>query len=348
MLLSSLAKALPQSLKKKNNKMKYLSIVLKVVAVLAAAFCVFAWLDKNGTIKKSLSYMDGLTGADIVAKSQTIPGILKEKKTFQDDFNKEKAKSDNLEIKLREVNGDLDTERSKGIQLNSELQKKNTELRTTNTALETSKKKVVEQTTLIEGLKQEIVSTKNMISQNNEATELKSKLASLESTLAAKEGELAAALAKIKTYESSEIVEVVETDAATGKQIKRKVIKTPYVPSGEIAAVLKVDLKKNNLIAINKGSKDKLEVGQKLLLKRQISTEAAQNIAEVTIDEVSEDFSICLVDMKYGIPETIEVGDLLELAPAPVAAAPAPAAAPEGTPAPAAAPAAEVAAPAAM
>ena len=78
---------------------------------------------------------------------------------------------------------------------------------------------------------------------------LKEKVATLESELKTKSEELAEAQKKAKLLEMSEVVEVVETDAS-GKQIKRKIMKTPYIPTGDIATVIAVD-QSNGLVCIN-------------------------------------------------------------------------------------------------
>ncbi len=291
--------------------MKHLPLILKIVAILGAAFAVYAWMDTKGQIKDSMAHMTSLSGDNIVSKSSTIPQHLKDKETFKKNWDAESAKSKNLEGKIAEMNSDLEAERSKSIQINNELQKKNAELRTANLSIESGKKKIAEDASTIEALKQEIINTKSLLAQTNEADELKKKVSTLEADLADKEKLLADATEKLKILEASEIVEVIEVDPTTGKQVKRKVVKTPYIPNGDIATILRVDLptEKANILAFNRGSKDNLEVGQKLVLKRE-----GEKVAEVVVDTVYEDYSIAIADMKVGIPETIEVGDLLELA----------------------------------
>ncbi len=326
--------------------MKYLPLVLKVVAILAAAFCVYAWMDTKGQIKTSMEHMKDVSGEDIVTKASNVPGIIDTQKKTQESLSKSDATLKTTQAKVAELNSDLEAERAKSIQINGELQKRSTELRNANTSLEASKKKVAESESTIAALKQEIVNTKALMSKTDEADGLKKKVAALESDLAAKEAELTAANAKIKNFEASELVEVKEVDPVTGKETVRKVYKTPYVSTGDIATVLGVLPEKGaNVFAINRGKNGKLETGQKLLLKRD-----GVNIAEATVDEVYDDYSTLIFNSRKYIPETIEANDQLELigiqdaAPAPAAA---PAAEAAEKPAAAAPTAEEPAAPAA-
>ena len=57
--------------------MKIASIVLKIVAVLGAAFCVYAWLDTRGKISTAETHMKDVQGTDVVSKAANVPGILK-------------------------------------------------------------------------------------------------------------------------------------------------------------------------------------------------------------------------------------------------------------------------------
>lgn len=222
------------------------------------------------------------------------------------------------------MNSELESERVKNVQANSDLVKKNAEIRSLNSSLSTTKKQVAEKDTLIETLKREIVASKTLVTQNNESDGLKEKVATLESQLKAKEGELAAANEKLKILDMSEIVEVIETDDK-GNKIKRKILKTPYIATGDIATVLKVD-QKNAMVSINRGTKNGVKQDQKIILKRE-----GRVVSEILMTEVKEDISVGLINRNLGIPETIETGDLLEMAspvvkkavPAPAPAAPA-------------------------
>ncbi len=291
--------------------MKHLSLTLKIVAILAAAFCVYAWLDTKGLIKESMTHLDKLAGDSIVEKAKKVPGLLKDLKDTKVAKDKAEASAKNLEIKLGETNSDLEAERTKSVQINGELQKKISELRTSNMALEASKKKVFEQESLIDSLKKEIVAAKSMIGKTETVAasdDSKKKIASLEDQLAKKNDEIAKLQDKVKILDMTEIVEVIEEDPVSGKKIKRKTLKMPYVAKGDIATVLRTNLDKPNIIAINRGKNAKLQQGQKIMLKRE-----GEEVARIEVSEIFDDYSICTVDMSFGIPETIEVDDLYEL-----------------------------------
>ena len=298
--------------------MKAVSLSLKIVAILAAAFCVYAWMDTRGKISSAEGHLKDIAGESLEARAAKVPSILKEKiKAFE-------GRVRTLEQRNNSMNSELESERVKNVQANSDLVKKNAEIRSLNSSLSTTKKQVAEKDTLIETLKREIVASKTLVTQNNESDGLKEKVATLESQLKAKEGELAAANEKLKILDMSEIVEVIETDDK-GNKIKRKILKTPYIATGDIATVLKVD-QKNAMVSINRGTKNGVKQDQKIILKRE-----GRVVSEILMTEVKEDISVGLINRNLGIPETIETGDLLEMAspvvkkavPAPAPAAPA-------------------------
>ena len=294
--------------------MKIASIILKIVAILGAAFCVYAWLDTRGKISTSENHMKDVKGADIVAKASNVPGILK-------NLAAEKNKTASLQKMVGEKEGDinklnseLESERSKNVRANSEISKKNSELRVVRSELETQKGIVAEKDTLIETLKKEIVASKQLVTDNKETDALKEKVAALESQLATSQKELEEANKKAKILEMSEVVEVIETNA-DGKKVKRTIVKTPYVPTGDIATVISVD-QQNKIVALNKGKSANVKKDQKILLKRE-----GKPVAEILITEVFEDHSVAMMNRDVAIPETVEVNDLLEMA-SPVVAAP--------------------------
>ncbi len=300
--------------------MKAASLSLKIIAILAAAFCVYAWFDVRGKISTAETHMKGVPGATLTEKAPKVPGLLS-------TIAKNKETIDGLQGRLRTVeqrnqaaNSELESERSKNVQANAEIVKKNAEIRTLNSNVATAKKQIAEKTTLIENLKREIVSTKALLAQNNEPDALKEKVSTLETQLATKSQALADAEKKIKTLESAEVVEVVETDAS-GKKVVKKVVKTPYVPKGDIATVL-VAKPDENVVVINKGENAGVKQTQKIQLKRE-----GVLVSEIVIAESFADYALGYINPKVGIPETIEVGDLLELT-ASVPVAPAKEAAP--------------------
>lgn len=286
--------------------MKAASLALKIVAILAAAFSVYAWIDTRGIVSTAESHMSGISGATLSEKAPKVPGILKDLADKKRSIDAFKIRVGNLEKGTASLNAELESERSKNVSASADIVKKNSEIRTLTGDLANSKKVVAEKETLIENLKREIMATKALVAQTGEADSLKEKVASLESQLSEKSKALEESEKKAKLLESAEIVQVVETDASGNKVIK-KVVKTPYVPSGDMATVIKLD-KDDSLIAINRGEKNGVKADQKILLKRE-----GKVISEIQIKEVGDDFAIAQVNNNVAVPETIEVGDLYEM-----------------------------------
>lgn len=308
--------------------MKAVSLSLKIVAIIAAAASVYFWADTRGKIASAEAHMKGVAGANLEEKAPKVPGLLKDLAKQKTTVKSLQGRLSTLESRIQSTNSELESERRKSVDANAEIVKNRAQIRQLEASLATSNKRVAEKDSLIENLKREIVSTKAMLTQNNEADELKEKVSNLESQLNAKTEALAEAEKKIKTLEASEVVEVVETDAS-GNKIKRKILKTPYVAKGDIATVINLDAE-SGIVVINKGEKDGVKADQKIQLKREGTL-----VSEVIISESKEDFALAFINRKVGIPETIEVGDLLELT---VATVEAPAEAPaekkeEATPA---------------
>lgn len=324
--------------------MKIASLSLKIIAILAAAFAVYAWIDTRGTISTAETQMKDVPGLTLAEKAPKVPGILKDNADKQKSIDALKGRISGLEKRNQEVNSELESERSKSVQANADIVKKNAEIRTLNSTLATANKSVAEKDTTIENLKREIVSAKSMMTQSNEGDVLKEKVATLESQLSTKTTALEEAEKKIKALETAEYVTVTETDE-NGKEVVKKIMKLPYEAKGDIATVLSVDHKKA-MVVLNRGDKDGLKRFQKVVLKRE-----GVVVAEVAILDTKEDLAVAHINQKSGIPETLEIGDLLELtipavASTPVApasngeAAPAAPAATESVETPAPAPAA--------
>ena len=282
--------------------MKAVSLSLKIVALLAAAFCVYAWIDVRGKISSAENHMKGVPGATLSEKAPKVPGLLK---TIAD--NKESIEG--LKGRLRTVeqrNQEANSELAKSVQANAEIVKKNAEIRSLNANAAAARKQIAQKDSLIETLKREIVSTKALLAKNDESDVLKEKVSSLESQLATKSKALEDAEKKIKTLEASEVVDVVEIDAS-GKKVVKKVVKIPYTPKGDIATVLK-SMPEDAIVVINKGEADGVKQYQKIQLKRD-----GVLVSEIVINEVRDNVALGLINPKVGIPETIEEGDLLEL-----------------------------------
>ncbi len=287
--------------------MKAASLILKIVAVLAAAFCVYAWLDTRGKISEAMTNMKGVAGQSLSEKSGKVPGILSDLAKAKEKNTAFEGRVRTLEQRNNSINAELETERAKSIQANSEVVKKNAEIRNLNSSVASLTKQVGEKDSLIANLKREILESKKLVAQNNETDSFKEKIASLENQLEAKNRELEEANKKAKLLELAEIVEVIETDAE-GNKVRRKTVKMPYIPSGDVATVLGVN-QKDKMVTINRGTKAGVKPDQKINLKRE-----GQLVSEIIIIEAAEEISVGLMNRNVAFPETIEEGDLLELA----------------------------------
>ena len=293
--------------------MKAASLSLKILAILAAAFCVFAWVDTRGKVSTATTNMIEVEGITLVEKSEKIPALLKSNADLKVKVDNLDSRIKTLETRESELNKELEGERTKNLQVNAELTKKNGEIRTLNTSLDTAKKQITEKESTIETLRREIIDAKNMAVDTGDVEALNAKVADLESQLAAKAKEASDAQAKVKLLESGEVIEVVETDAQ-GNKVVKKVAKVPYVATGDIATVLDVD-QPTAMVKLNRGKSAGLQQGQKILLKRE-----GRLVAEILVDIVADSTAVAFMNTEKGIPETVEVGDLLEMADAPVEA----------------------------
>ena len=296
--------------------MKIASIALRVLAILAAAVSVFFWIDTKGRISTAESHMKGVPGVSLEEKAPKIPGILAESAKMKKSIAGFEVRVANYEKSVNELNSELESERAKNVTANADIVKKNSEIRTLNESLASSKKTLAERDALIANLKREIVDTKALLAQTGEVDSLKEKISSLESKLAEQAKTLAEAEKKVKLLEMSEVVQVVETDAA-GNKVIRKVVKAPYIPKGDIATVVSIN-HENAFLAINRGSENGIKSDQRILLKDK----QGKVVSEIMITEVGADFAVGAINRDRAIPETIEVGDLLELGAAEPAEAP--------------------------
>lgn len=286
--------------------MKALSITLRIVALAAAGFCIYAWVDTRQKVSYAVATMSGVEGETLKDKADAIPGIL-------DLSAKRQKKADALAVTVSELensktalSSELEGERGKNLRASSELATKTSEIRALTQTVSNNKKSIADKDEMIEALKSEILKAKSMVTQNNEVDSLKEKVASLETQLEAKQKAFLQADKKAKILDMSEIVEVIETNAE-GQKVLKKTVKVPYIPSGDIATVLSVD-KDNMLVEINRGHQSGVKLDQKIVLRRD-----GEDVSEIKIAEVSADKSVGMVNRFVAIPETIEVGDSLEL-----------------------------------
>ncbi len=290
------------------NIKKIVSYSVRVLGVAALVVAASMWYLSNQTVTTSLGYMAAVPGVKLEEKASKVPGILEESAHRKKSIASFEIRVKNYEKTVNDLNSELEGERSKNVVANADIVKKNSEIRSLNESLISSKKTVAERDSIIENLKREIMNTKALLAQTGEVDALKEKVASLEKKLADQASALAEAEKKAKLLEMSEIVQVVETDAE-GNKVVKKVVKTPYIPKGDIATV--IDLNRDDaVLAINRGSGDGIKPDQKILLKDK----QGRDISEIMITEVGADFAVGAINREFAIPETIEVGDALELA----------------------------------
>ena len=287
--------------------MKMLSPILKVVALLAAAFCIYAWFDVKGRIATAESDMSEISGTTLVEKAPNAAKINKENNQRKNKIAAFEKRVKALEGDVSSLNSELEAERSKNVSASAEIVKANRQIRTLNSKVEQSASVISERDSTIEALKKEILASKELLSKQDNTDELKDKINSLERKLAETEKELVAAQKKAKLAEAAEVVEVVETDAA-GNKIKKKIVRVPYVPTGDIAKVIALD-PNSGVIAINKGKANGLDAKQMLVLKKD-----GVVIAQAEVQEVAQDFAALLLNKNSDIPEYITLGAEFELA----------------------------------
>jgi len=295
--------------------MKLFSLVLRVIAVLGAAFCVYVWLDTKDIISEATGHMEKLSGETLVAKASNVPALISERNKFKNELDTANENIKKLEAKLAVANNDLDTERKKISQVNADLVKRNADVRTLTADMEKLKKTISTKESEIETLKAEIVRMKS--SSDPILNELKTKVAELEAQIASAEAEKQVAIKAAVDAAMANVSEVVEIDA-DGNKVVRKVVKAaPYVATGDVASVLKADFN-NKVFVINRGTDNSIVAGQKILFKRE-----GKFVTEALVAEALPNMSVMTITNRdEGTPETIEINDQLELFEARVVEAP--------------------------
>lgn len=293
-----------------------LSPILKLVALLAAAFCVYAWFDVRGKISDAEAQMEQIKGETLAEKSVSAANIDKENKQRKVKIAAFEKRVAALQKDINSVNSELESERAKNVSANSDIVKGNAEIRSLKSKLSKANRSIDDRDATIESLKKEILASKELLAKQDDTDSLKAKIAELERTVEDQKQELDKANKKAKLAEMSEVVEVVETDA-NGNKVKRKIVRTPYVPSGDIATVLTFD-NANFILVINKGKENGIEQGQVIQLKKN-----GVVIATAFVQNVKENISSLFVDKDSVMPEYIKVDAQFELsAPAQAAEAP--------------------------
>lgn len=290
--------------------MNKVSLVLRIVAIVGAVACVALWFQIKGQIKQATTDMAGISGVTLTEKSAQVPGILKEKEKLAADLNVSEAKVQNLTTKSNQLSEDLESERATNVRVNNEKAKLTQEVRQVKVQLQDANDKIKSSELMVEKLKKEIVDIKKTVQDSSETDALKQKVTVLSNELEALKKDYAVASEKARILDLSEIVEVVEIDQEAGKKTIRKIVKPPYVKVGQDATITNT-AENDGLIALNRGKKDGLSLGQKIDLKG----DEGKFIARIVVAEIGEDFAIATVNPDMGIPEVIETGDIYELVP---------------------------------
>lgn len=286
--------------------MKILSLILKVVALLAAAFCVYAWFDVKGRIKDAETHMSEIKGATLVEKAPNAAIVNKENNQRKLKIKAFEQRVKGLEKEITDANAELESERSKNVSANADIARQKSEIRSLNSKLASVSKQVGERDATIESLKKEILAKQELLSQQGDMDTLKDKISDLERKLSEKDKELAKALEKAKLADMSETVEVIETNG-DGQKIKRKILKVPYAPKGDIATIISVDAQ-NGIVVINKGKADGLRERQAVLFKR-----AGVVVAEAYVDNVQENIAGLVLNRNSVLGEYIAQNEQFEL-----------------------------------
>lgn len=290
--------------------MNKVSLVLRIVAIVGAVACVALWFQIKGQVKQATSDMNGISGVTLIEKSAQVPGILKEKEKLASDLNVSEAKVQNLTTKSKQLSEDLDSERASNIRVNNEKAKLTQEVRQVKIQLQDANESIKSSEVMVERLKKEIIDIKKTVQNTSESDALKQKVTVLSNELEALKKDYAVASEKARILDLSEIVEVVDIDTEAGKKTIKKIVKPPYVKVGQDTTVTKTE-DTDGFIALNRGKKDGLSLGQKIDLRNK----DGNFVARVTISEIADDFAIASINPKMGIPEVIETGDIYELVP---------------------------------
>ncbi len=291
--------------------MKTVSLILRIVAILGAVACVALWFNTKGIIKQATGDMKDVEGDVLLVKSAKIPGILEEKATLNSNLNGANARILELDKNLKARTDELQSERTANTKLSREKLEETNKVRKTQIALDDMTKERDSIQAKLEATTKELIAQKESVQDTTKIDEINRKYNILESQHANLQKEYAIAKKKADLLDISEIVETVTLDPKTNVQTTVKTVRIPYVEEGQIAVVTKVEkAKKNEMIALNRGKDNGLDIGQKIQLKLE-----GEYIATILVEELGKDFAVASVSLKDGKPEVIEVGDSYELVP---------------------------------
>lgn len=289
--------------------MKSLSLLSRVIAIVAGLAALFFWFDTKGIIKAVDADLSGLKGETVLEKAAQVQGKLDELADKTKKLIASEASVRDLTSKNSALTSDLNSEQTKNKQLSNEYAKKLAELRSLNSNLDDAKKELAEANLTVETLKKEIIESKNSGATAEEIENLKQKLAAVQNEFDALNAQYNIAKEKARIYDLCEIVEVIKIDEVAGTKTITKTLKKPYVVQGEMAVVRKVD-PKYSMVALNKGTESGIQNDQKIALKYEGDT-----VAEVVVIDCGKDYAICSYNKMVGTPEILAENDVVELVP---------------------------------
>lgn len=281
--------------------MKILSILLRLVAIAGAAFCVYAWVDTKGKTTESMEHMKEIAGETLQMRTAQVPDILKEKRQTEATLRKTEDTLKATKDTLANTENDLKDERDRVVQAQEEILDKNTQIKSLNTKVSGLEASVASAKTEVDDLKNEIVKIKSETEPL--IASLNSQIQTLEAEIAHKDVEKAEAVAGVEKELNAKMENMVM--ASTGEVVEEVPV---YVAEGEIVTILKAS-EGNDLFVVNKGAASGFKQNQKFKIKDE-----GNFIAEFTVTILQGNSAVCSVaDKNIGIPETIFVGDTYEV-----------------------------------
>ncbi len=294
--------------------MKLASILLRVLAVLAAGASVYFWFNTKGRISTAENHMKGVPGATLEEKAPKIPGILQESNKRKLAFESER----DAHKKTQELYEKTERTRKR---LSDDLKSARADIDSKDIKIEGLEKSLASEKALVATKVDEIGSLNRQIKEKDKELErlgeidlLKVEVASLKEKLAEKDKLVAEAEEKIKKLNDDKVNRVLQANLggqATQAQASAVVAdanSNVEIAAGEKATVVSVN-RGYGLLIINRGANNGIKAAQTILLKNKDGI----LVSEIVITEVGDDFAVGAINKNKAIPETIEAGDLLEL-----------------------------------
>ncbi len=293
--------------------MKSLSLILKLVALLAAAFCVYTWIDIRGKISDAETKMSQIPGATLADKATEAEAIRQNR----DELAKAKA---GLEDQQKEDKKTIEDCKSTITALQSERSDLEKSLKDEERKVSELKKDIKAEKAKNEAKDQKIAEIEGDLGQkdaliaklqnDDKVQRLQEQINSLERKYEATVSELEKT--KVKAARADKIQEIVYLENENGKTKKTTVYTFPYKANeNSVATVIGFD-KKNGVLAINKGKKD----DENLRPLQVVQLKNPKNgivFAEAQIRELLDDQTILALATSSVLPEYIAVKSQIEL-----------------------------------